>query len=91
MLSYCDYVMHTIRTSLLKDVGVPGTFLSKVGATRWDLHPEGGYMVSTKKTLEVTDMYGKKYLVTVEEKPEETLDRTKKSSYTSLMNEGDCV
>jgi hypothetical protein len=33
-----------------------------------DLHPEEGYFMSTKKTIEVEDINGKVYLVTVEEK-----------------------
>jgi YHS domain-containing protein len=39
-----------------------------VDGIKWDLDPVGGYMVSTKKTITVMDMNGKKYLVTVEEK-----------------------
>jgi predicted cupin superfamily sugar epimerase len=44
------------------------TLIMGVGRPKMDLHPEGGYFVSTKKTIEVQDINGKKYLVTVEEK-----------------------
>jgi hypothetical protein len=41
--------------------------LANVSPIKWDLHPEGGYLVTTKKTLEMTDKFGRSYRVTVEE------------------------
>ena len=66
MLAYCDKIADTIRKSLLKHD--PDGIIGLVDGIKWDLHPEGGYMISTKKTITVMDMNGKKYLVTVEEK-----------------------
>ena len=39
----------------------------QTGPIEIDLHPTGGYMLSTKKTLTITDHNGKMYKVTVEE------------------------
>jgi hypothetical protein len=66
MLAYCDKIADTVRKSLLKYD--PDGIICFVEPIKWDLHPEGGYMLSTKKTIEVMDSQGKKYLVTVEEK-----------------------
>jgi len=44
------------------------TLIMGVGRPKMDLHPTEGYFLSTKKTIEVQDTNGKKYLVTVEEK-----------------------
>ena len=40
--------------------------LKSVGRVQWDLHPEGGYMLSTKKTIDVIDRNGVQYRITVE-------------------------
>ena len=66
MLAYCDKIADTIRKSLLKHD--PDGIIGLVDGIKWDLHPQDGYMISTKKTITVMDMNGKKYLVTVEEK-----------------------
>lgn len=67
-LSYCDYIASLISGCL------PGVdhqdLLESVGLPKRDLDPEYGYMVSTKKTIQVTDRYGKKYTITVEESAE---------------------
>jgi len=64
-LAYCDHIASYIRQSLLKyDTDNP---VGLVGAINMDLDPVEGYFVSTKKTLQVTDMHGKKYRITVEE------------------------
>ena len=60
-LIYCDLLMNEIRNKLLD-----GEFFD-AGKVNYDLHPEGGYMLSTKKTMEVIDSNGTKYRVTVEE------------------------
>lgn len=65
MLAYCDKVMSVIRKSLLQFD--PDGIIGLVGPAKMDLHPEQGYLLSTKKTLEVSDMNGKWYRVTVEE------------------------
>lgn len=65
MLAYCDKIADTIKQALAAPD--PDRILGSVGQVQWDLHPTGSYLVSTKKTLEVTDTNGKKYRVTVEE------------------------
>lgn len=65
MLAYCDKIGDTIRKALVKSDkdGIIGL----VGGMKYDLHPEEGYFLSTKKTIDLTDMNGKAYRVTVEE------------------------
>lgn len=68
MLAYCDYIASQIFVNLNLDaINNPLSKMSKVDGVKMDLHPEEGYFVSTKKTLEVIDINGKKYKVTVEE------------------------
>ena len=64
-IAYCDYIAHVIRQGLLKPD--PEMMIGMVGPIRLDLDELGAF-VSTKKTMEVTDMNGKEYVVTVEEK-----------------------
>ena len=67
MLAYCDYIAHAIRDALTEDSKTAMSWISDVMRVKMDIHPEKGYMLTTKKTLEVVDKNGKKYLVTVEE------------------------
>jgi hypothetical protein len=59
LMAYCDYIANSIKHSL----PVAGVYTSKVKS---DLHPEGGYLLTTKKTIEA-EYLGKKYIITVEE------------------------
>lgn len=68
MLAYCDYIAKTIKDLLSEDTFAVGTLLADVGKVKMDLHPEKGYFMSTKKTIEVSDVNGKKYTITIEEK-----------------------
>ena len=65
MLAYCDKIADVIRKALLKYD--EDHIIGLVGRIQMDLHPSEGYFQSTKKTIEVTDMNGKFYRVTVEE------------------------
>lgn len=65
MLAYCDKIADVIRNSLLQYDA--DEIVSLVGPIKMDLHPTEGYFVSTKKTIVVADMEGKRYRVTVEE------------------------
>jgi len=53
-LAYCDRIAAAIREALIKSdpVGIIGP----VGPIKMDLHPVGGYFVSSKKTMMVWDM-----------------------------------
>jgi hypothetical protein len=66
-LAYCDYIADRINAHLSGDVVNNNYYIKDVGKIKWDLHPIDGYMQSTKKTINVTDINGKKYRVTVEE------------------------
>jgi len=68
MLAYCDYIADQIRTTLDTNAKYDTmTKVGRVGPIKFDLHPDAGYLVSTKKTIEVADINGKHYRVTVEE------------------------
>lgn len=62
----CDYIADIIKTALRND---PDDLLLHIGRVQLDLHPTGGYLVSTKKTIEVRDTNDRKYRITVEEMP----------------------
>lgn len=64
MLAYCDYIVTIIKANLLSFDDMAK--IDTVGPIGYDLGPNGEFL-GTKKTLEVTDMNGKRYLITVEE------------------------
>lgn len=59
LVVYCDYIANTIKHALPLAGITTSTVIN-------DLHPQDGYMVSTKKTVEA-EYLGKKYRITVEE------------------------
>jgi hypothetical protein len=61
---YCDYIAHTIVNNL--KANDTERLLSSVSRPKYDL-TESGAFSSTKKTIEVEDRNGRKYIVTVEE------------------------
>ena len=66
ILEYCDYIGDRIRKALLKDTEVATSLIKDLTAVKMDLDPDKGYLLSTKKTIDVTDINGKLYRVTVE-------------------------
>ena len=66
LTAYCDYIAHLISKELLPQDVRYMQLLEKVGRPMMDLSPEGSFR-STKKTIEVTDRFGKQYRITVEE------------------------
>ena len=64
-IAYCDYIAYVIRQALLKPD--PEMMIGLVGQIQWDLNELGAFM-STKKKIEMYDMNGKEYIITVEEK-----------------------
>ncbi len=62
-MAYCDELQDEIKTHLNKNTRF------HVTKVNWDLHPKEGYLLSTKKVIELEDSdYGnKKYKITVEE------------------------
>jgi hypothetical protein len=62
---YCDKIANTIRIAL-NTYDHDGIIIG-CGSVKLDLHPEGGYLVSTKKTMFAIDSVGRHYKITVEE------------------------
>lgn len=65
-LAYCDYIAHLI-SSELKTLDTAGQrLLASVGRVQFDLgfHDE---FISTTKTIDVEDRYGKQYRITIQE------------------------
>ena len=65
-LAYCDYIAHLISTEL-KELDTHGQkLLAAVGRGQFDLgyHDE---FLSTSKTIDVEDRYGKQYRITIQE------------------------
>ena len=63
--AYCDKIAASIKEAL--NASDPDGIIMGCGKVRFDLHPEDGYLVSTKKTMTVVDKNGKLYEVTVKE------------------------
>ena len=66
-LAYCDYIAATISKALLGEAKQVTSLIKSASHPQMDLHPDEGYFLSTKKTIEVEDVHGKQYRVTVEE------------------------
>lgn len=65
-MAYCDYIAHSIvQPALNADTDKDG-MIQSVSYVKMDLAEEG-YMQSTKRTINVTDINGKEYIVTIEE------------------------
>ena len=64
MIAYCDYISHLISTHI-KAHDSQG-LLWQVSRPNYDLDSSGA-LSSTTKTLDITDINGKRYRVTVEE------------------------
>lgn len=62
---YCAKFAAAIKDALNRHD--PDGIIAGCGKVHWDLDPEGGYLVSTKKTLYAADMFGRRYKITVEE------------------------
>ena len=65
MIAYCDKIADVCRKALCKHD--PDGIVGLVFPLQMDLDPVEGFLVSTKKTFEVSDMDGKMYRVTIEE------------------------
>ena len=63
-LAYCDYIAHVISKEL--KANDTERLLSSVSRPQYDVTPEGAF-ASTKKTIMVSDRFGKQYKITVEE------------------------
>ena len=63
-LAYCDYIATLIHQTLLsRDTE---NLIDQVGKIQFDLGPYGEFC-STTKTIDVLDMFGKQYRITIQE------------------------
>jgi hypothetical protein len=65
MIAYCDKIADVVRKALLKYD--PDGIIGLIDPIKMDLDANGVF-VSTKKTIEMCDMNGKTYMITIEEK-----------------------
>lgn len=65
-LAYCDYIAEQCRQGIKNELA-GRNLIRDCSFVKFDLHPTEGYMLSTTKTLTVTDVNGKMYKVIVEE------------------------
>lgn len=64
MLAFCDYIAERLKRCLaLND---PQALIGAIGQIRWDVCPDGS-LASTKKAIDLTDINGKKYRITIAE------------------------
>lgn len=63
-IAYCDYIAHVIKSSLFLNDGEK--LIDEVGGIQFDLSPTGEF-TSTTKTIDVLDVFGKQYRITVQE------------------------
>jgi hypothetical protein len=62
-LAYCDYIASIIKKELLPNDHAK--LLDEVGKIQYNLGPEGEF--DTTKTIDVLDMQGKMYRITIQE------------------------
>lgn len=63
--SYTPYIAGTVFDALkARD---PNGIITEAKPYRSHLHPQGGYLLTHRKTLEVSDMNGNRYRVTIED------------------------
>ena len=63
-LTYCDYISHLIRTHLLPLDSE--SLLEEVGPIKIDKYRDGSFR-SALKTIDVLDVNGKSYRITIQE------------------------
>lgn len=63
-LSYCDYIANIVQKSLMQFD--QENLFDKVGRIKMDLDLDGIFQ-STVKTIDIVDMQGKAYRVTIQE------------------------
>lgn len=63
-LAYCDYIAHVIKSNLLPNDSEK--LIDEVGGIQFDMSPTGEF-TSTTKTIDVIDVFGKHYRITVQE------------------------
>ena len=65
--AYCDGIAAICRNAIRQWIDSEfDNAIKLVGDVKYDLHRDG-YLLSTKKTISVEDIYGQKYKITIEE------------------------
>jgi hypothetical protein len=65
MIAYCDYIAKRIKEVLIEP-DLENNIIGHVGKVEYDVGEDGKFY-STKKTIHVLDVTGKRYKITVEE------------------------
>jgi len=65
-LVYCDYIALVIKEAITQEATQPGSLLAGCGRVRFDLGEDGSF-VSTTKFINVADVNGRLYEITVKE------------------------
>jgi hypothetical protein len=65
-LAYCDYIAYLISTELKRIDTDSQKLLASVGRVQFDLGFHDEFM-STMKTIDVEDRFGKQYRITIQE------------------------
>ena len=66
IIAYCDYIAHLIKGNLMTLDHQDERLLEEVSKIQYDLGIEGEFC-STMKTIDVIDIYGKQYRITIQE------------------------
>lgn len=65
-IAYCDYIATLINKNLMVLDHHGNRLLDEVGKIQYDLGPFDEFQ-STNKTIDVIDIYGKQYRITIQE------------------------
>ena len=63
---YCDYIAKVVQKAINKDLAQSGSLISGAGTIRFDLDADGAF-VSTNKLINVADINGRLYEITIKE------------------------
>jgi hypothetical protein len=66
IIAYCDYIAHLIKGNLMILDHQDERLLEEVSKIQYDLGIEGEFN-STMKTIDVIDIHGKQYRITIQE------------------------
>jgi len=65
-LVYCDYIAEVIKQAINKDLGRHESLIAGCGGVRYDTDTEGAF-ASTTKFINVADINGRLYEITIKE------------------------
>jgi hypothetical protein len=65
-LVYCDYIAEVIKQAINKDIGRHESLIAGCGGVRYDTDTKGAF-ASTTKFINVSDLNGRLYEITIKE------------------------